>query len=121
MSCAWSCAMLPIQRYLPSPGANVPCWNTEGVPLGERISYQRGPPADAAVTEWLKTSDSRVPKLRYERWNIGRSPSDASLLPGAGCATQVPPPHSWLYDATGTLVGPVKVALPGVTQSAWNL
>src|SRR5438132_1137810 len=101
--------MLPIQRYLPSAGAKVPCWNTAGAPPGERISYQRGPPALPAVTEWLNTSDSTVPKLRYERWNIGRSPSDASLLPGAGCVTHAPPPHSWLYDATVKLVGPVNV------------
>jgi len=74
-----------------------------------------------AVTEWLKTSDSTVPKLRYDKWNIGRSPSDASLFPGEGCATHEPPPHSCVNAATGRLVGPVNVLLAGVTQSTWNL
>ena len=56
-------AMLPIQRKFAS-GAKVPCWNTIGVALGLRSSYQRTPTLDPAVTEWLTTRLSWLPKLR---------------------------------------------------------
>ncbi len=64
---AWSIAMLPIQRWMPSavPGAYVPCWKTTGAEVGLRSSYQRMPAMlVAASTDWLVTSDWCVPKLR---------------------------------------------------------
>ena len=56
--------MLGIQRASPEM-LNVPCWESFGVPLGLRISYQRT--ADAVLpplTECTATSASWSPKFR---------------------------------------------------------
>src|SRR4051812_3427143 len=96
-----------------------------GPAFGLRISYQRTPactPVETRLTEWLSTSDSWSPKLRYARRNIRRSPNPSrpTFVPGCGMQERVPP-HNWLYAATGRLVGPLNVELPGVAQSVWNL
>src|SRR5512136_221369 len=101
---------------MPSLVLRVPCWNTAGVPLGLRISYQRTLVTPVrllpTVTEWLTTSDSTPARLRYARRYIKRSASESSLFDVLGCGTQAPPPEqAGLNVATGMLVGPVSVVL----------
>src|SRR6185312_2631628 len=126
MSPNLSIAMLPIHREFVS-GENVPCWNTVGVPLGLRTSYQRTPVTEfllvpLTVTEWLTTSDS-CPSLnrRYASRYISRSASESSWLEVLGWGIHVPPPeHAAVNDATGMVVGPTNVELVGVVKSTWN-
>src|SRR5215469_16497716 len=97
MSPNLSIAMLPIHREF-ALGANVPCWNTVGVPLGLRTSYQRTPvtdfPPTVTVTEWLTTSAS-CPSLNLRQASryISRSASESSLLRVLRWGMQVPPPE----------------------------
>src|SRR5215470_1328731 len=92
-----------------------------GVPFGLRISYQRMPVLLPEVMAWSTTSDSYVPKLRYEKRYISRSASESSCWLVPACGMQVPPPpHAGENDATGIVVGPAKLELAGVDQSTWN-
>src|SRR5215471_10435927 len=51
-----------------------------------------------------------------------RSPSVSTRLVVFGCCTQLNPGHkNGLKAATGILVGPVNVELPGLAKSTWNL
>src|SRR4029450_12680695 len=71
-----SIATLPIQRWIPSAGAYVPCCVSVYVPFVRLISYQRTPACGLvgvpAFTDWFVTSASYVPKLRYARRQVGR-------------------------------------------------
>src|SRR5579885_850487 len=123
MSPRLSIAMLPIHREF-ELGENVPCWNTVGVPLGLRSSYQRTPVTPPlTVTEWLTTSDS-CPSLNLRQASryISRSASESSWLEVLGWGIHVPPPeHAAVKAATWMMVGPVNVELVGVVKSTWNL
>src|SRR5215831_13483615 len=113
--------MLPIQRAVVS-GAYVACWATVGVPLGSRISYQRKP--DWAplpgCTDWVTTSDSWSPKLRYARRCINRSASESSFVVVPGWVMHAPPLHAGVNGATEMVTGPVKVEFAGVVKSTWK-
>jgi hypothetical protein len=95
------------------------CWKTVGVAFGERISYQRTPDGPLAVlsTEWVTTSDSWSPKLRYAKRYIRRSASDPRSCVEPSCGAQSLPPHAGLNAATGMFVGPTNVVLAGVAKS----
>src|SRR5436190_21859240 len=87
-----SIATLPIHRYTPPLGAYVPCWDTENTPFVRRISYQRTPAIPGlASTDWLVTSASCVPKLRYASRKVGRCRYDrmSTVLPVLGCGMQL--------------------------------
>ena len=102
---------------MPSPGLRLPCWNRVGVPPGSRTSYQRATASPPSSTVWVAHSDWWVPMLRYWSCIIRRKLSESSpwAVPGCGMAPVYP-----LNGAIGTLTGPVRVELAGVTKSAWN-
>src|SRR3954452_23973492 len=114
-----SSAALGIHRYVES-GAYVPCWKIVGVVPGERISYQRMPIEVPAVTEWLTTSDSWSPKLRYPSRYMSRSPSESSCCVVPACGTHVPPAHAGANGATGIWAAAVIVVFAVFAQSTWN-
>src|SRR4029078_7952347 len=63
MFAAWSLAALPSHRKFAS-GAKVPDWNSDGVVVTPRSSYQRRPTLEPTVTEWFNTLASRSPEVR---------------------------------------------------------
>src|SRR5215469_14388640 len=94
------------------------------MPLGSRISYQRTPTKVPfllpTLTEWFTTNDSWLPKLRYARRYIKRSPNESKFALVPGCGIQALPPQASAKGATAMLVGPVKVEFAGVAKSTWN-
>src|SRR3954447_25304551 len=94
-----------------------------GVLPGLRTSYQRTPAwPPVRLTEWLSTSDSVPPLLRYATRCIRRSPSPSrpTVVPGCGTHERVLG-HNWLKALVVSVVGPVKVELEGVVQFTLNL
>src|SRR5216683_4048055 len=91
-----------------------------GVTPGERISYQRTPTPEPALTLWFATSDSWLPKLRYARRNMRRSARESSNCGVPACGMHVPPLQAAVYVATVSVIGPVSVVFAGVVQSTWN-
>ena len=102
---------------MPSPGLRLPCWNRVGVPPGSRTSYQRATASPPSSTVWVAHSDWWVPMLRYWSCIIRRKLSESS--PGPCLAAAIAPLYR-LNGAIGTLMGPVRVELAGVTKSASN-
>lgn len=91
---------------------------------GLRSSYQQTPDGLWCPVEtlWVRSSVSWSPKLRYARRYIARSDSESSFWWLPLCGMHVPPSrHAGEKLGTVIEVGSVKVLLPGVPKSAWNL
>src|SRR5947209_3439809 len=66
------------------------------------------------------TSDSYVPKLRYDARYMTRSPSESSFCAVPACAMHAPPPQACEYAAVASVVGPVKVEFAEFAKSTWK-